>query len=143
MAAHDTAHPAASPPADSVPPTAPELAGVLAELRDREPLFHRPELGVAEQDLERQLAPDFFEVGASGRRYGRQHVKRALLERYAAGGDDPWETSGFHCRELGPGTYLLTYTLRQGDRVTRRSTVWRRAGGSWQVLYHQGTPVSG
>jgi hypothetical protein len=45
---------------------------------------------------------------------------------------------------LGPEFYLLTYTLRQPDRLTRRSTIWRRTeDGDWQIVFHQGTPVSG
>lgn len=126
-----------------MPPTDPALLGVLEELRAREPLFHRPELGTSAEDLDRQMAPDFWEVGASGARYDRDHVRAVLLRRYAAGGDDPWETSEFSCRALGEGTYLLTYLLRQGERRTRRATVWRRAAQGWQVLYHQGTPVAG
>lgn len=125
-----------------LPETDPALLGVLAELREREPLFHRPELGTGADDLERATAPDFWEVGASGRSYSREHVIRVLLERYAAGAEDEWETWDFHCREVGPGTYLLTYTLRQPGRVTRRLTAWRRAGAGWQALYHQGTPVT-
>ncbi|GAB7190108.1 hypothetical protein NUM3379_08140 [Kineococcus sp. NUM-3379] len=129
---------------DEPPPvTEPALLPVLAELRAREPLFHRPELGTGPEDLEEQMAPDFWEIGASGRRYGREVVKDALLRRWAEGGDDPWETTGFSCRALGPDTYLLTYTLRQEQRRTRRATVWRRAGQGWQVLYHQGTVVTG
>jgi hypothetical protein len=43
--------------------------------------------------------------------------------------------------EVAPGNYLLTYTLRQPGRVTRRATLWRRTGGGWQAIYHQGTVV--
>ncbi|WP_425433555.1 DUF4440 domain-containing protein [Kineococcus xinjiangensis] len=128
--------------AEPLPTTDPALLSVLAELRAREPLFHHPELGTSAEDLEQQMAPDFFEVGASGRRYSRDFVKDALLRRYAAGGEDPWETSDFHCRDLGRDTYLLTYALRQDQRLSRRVTVWRRAATGWQVLYHQGTLVT-
>ena len=46
-----------------------------------------------------------------------------------------------YCRQLGPDTYLLTYVLREGARITRRATVWRRTETTWQVVYHQGTIV--
>lgn len=122
--------------------THPELRDVLSQLSAREPLFHRPELGTSAEALEQQMAPEFWEVGASGRRYSRRHVKDVLLRRYAEGRDDPWETSDFHCQRLGPDTYLLTYTLRQAGRTTRRTTVWRRTTtGQWQAVYHQGTLV--
>ncbi|WUI13303.1 DUF4440 domain-containing protein [Kineococcus sp. NBC_00420] len=127
---------------ETPPATQPALLTVQAELQEREPIFHRPELGTSAEDLEQQMAPDFWEVGASGRCYSRHYVKDVLLRRYAAGEDDPWETSNFHCRDLGSSTYLLTYTLRQDRRLTRRVTAWRRAETGWQVLYHQGTIVT-
>ena len=64
-----------------------------------------------------------------------------LEERYRNPGPDPWETRGFHCLEIAPDNYLLTYTLVQDQRVTRRSTIWRRRDGAWRIVYHQGTIV--
>ena len=125
------------------PVTEPHLQPVLRELRDREPVFHRPELGTTADDLERQMAPGFFEVGASGRLYSRAYVLATLLARYARGAEDEWRAFEFHCRAVGPDTYLLTYLLEQGDRRSRRVTAWRRTDGQWQVLYHQGTLVTG
>jgi hypothetical protein len=61
--------------------TDPALADVLAELRDREPLFHRTELGTRAQALDQHMAPGFWEAGASGRRYSRQHVLEVLVRR--------------------------------------------------------------
>jgi hypothetical protein len=122
--------------------TEPRLLGVLEELRAREPLFHRPELGTTREDFDRQMAPDFFEQGASGRRYSREFVLSMLVDRWSRPHDDPWETSDFHCRELGDAHYALTYSLRQKDRVTRRLTLWRRTEVGWEALYHQGTLVT-
>lgn len=127
--------------------TDPALKGVLAELAAREPLFHRRELGTSFADFERQTAPDFWEVGALGRQYSRELVWDTLEERYAKDPHDEaetegWEADDFRCREAGPGTYLLTYRLAQGYRVTRRLTVWQRTATGWRALYHQGTVVS-
>jgi hypothetical protein len=58
------------------------LQGVLSELIRREPLFHRPEFGTTRADFEAMTAPDFWETGASGRRYSRAHVLDVLEERY-------------------------------------------------------------
>jgi hypothetical protein len=120
-----------------------DLAGVLAELVAREPIFHRPELGTSRTDFEEMTADDFWEVGASGAVYDREVVWDVLEGRYAADEPDEWDTGEFAIRALSDSVYLLTYVLTQGERVTRRATVWRRAGGSWQIVYHQGTVVSG
>jgi hypothetical protein len=126
-----------------LPPSDPDLLEVLDELLALEPLFHRPEsTGTSRAAFERGTAPDFWETGASGRRYGRETVWAELARRYAETARDPWEVSEPRCRALGPGVVLLTYTLRQDERVTRRATVWERPEGTWRIAYHQGTEVS-
>ena len=123
--------------------TDPALQDVLSELSAREPIFHHPELCFSAADWDRQVAPDFWEVGASGRQYSRDAVLATIRARYEKGApEDPWESSAFLCQEIAPSTYLLTYDLRQGPRLTRRATLWRRSAAGWQILYHQGTVVS-
>lgn len=122
--------------------TSSELQEVLAELSAREPIFHRPELGISRADFEQMTSEDFWEVGASGRRYSRQFVLDELEKRFAVPHNDIWETCDFHCRKLGPDAYLLTYTLLQDHvRLTRRSTIWRRTDEGWKIVFHQGTVV--
>ena len=122
--------------------TAPKLEGVLAELSSREPIFHRPEHGTSRADLEKMTTEDFWETGASGRRYSRQFVLDELERRRDNPSADVWESSDFYCRRLAGDVYLLTYTLLQDNaRLTRRSTIWQRAADGWKVVYHQGTVV--
>ncbi len=121
--------------------TAPELLPVLQELMQREPIFHRPEFGRTRKDFEKMLAPEFWEVGASGRRYSRSFVLDCLEERYAKPFQDVWEIGDSHCVEIGADNFLVTYTLVQHGRTTRRSTIWRRCPEGWQIVYHQGTIV--
>jgi hypothetical protein len=123
-------------------PTAKSDRAVRDELEKREPLFHRAEFGTTRQDFERMMAPEFWEVGASGRRYGREFVLEALEERFTSQQHDVWNIEGFHCAQLATDLYLATYTLHQDLRVTRRSTIWRRTADGWQAVYHQGTPAS-
>jgi hypothetical protein len=132
--------------------TSPEETGVLRELMEREPIFHRAEHGTTRADFERMTAPDFWETGASGRRYSRAEVLDELERRYGGSGwqEDPWETSDFHCRRLAGEVFLVTYTLIQkqsagkqaaGPRTTRRATIWERTAEGWRIVYHQGTIV--
>jgi len=122
--------------------TAPEFEDVLAELSAREPIFHRPEFGTSRADFERMTVEDFWETGASGRRYSREFVLDELERRFSVPHDDVWQTRDFNCRKLAEDVYLLTYTLLQDrERVTRRATIWRRTADGWKVVYHQGTIV--
>jgi hypothetical protein len=122
--------------------TAPELWEVLAELSAREPIFHRPEFGTSRADFERMTLEDYWETGASGRRYSRKTVLDELEQRFSAPHEDVWETRDFYCRRLAEDTFLLTYTLLQDrKRLTRRATIWKRTADGWKIVYHQGTIV--
>ena len=52
----------------------PDLFPVLNELRNREPIFHTAQFGRTLEDFQRSTAQDFWEVGASGRRYSREFI---------------------------------------------------------------------
>jgi hypothetical protein len=123
--------------------TDPALLPVLAELRPLEPIFHTPEFGLEAADFDARMAPDYWEVGASGRRYSREFILQMLADAPPVNAATArWRASGHALRQLGPDTYLLTYSLRQGERLTRRSTIWEHSPQGWRILFHQGTIVS-
>jgi hypothetical protein len=68
--------------------TEPELLDILAELSSREPIFHRPEFGISRADFERMTADNFWETGASGRRYSRKFVLDTLESRHRTPHED-------------------------------------------------------
>ncbi|HWW99403.1 DUF4440 domain-containing protein [Collimonas sp.] len=117
------------------------LMDVQDELSAREPIFHRPEHGTTRADFELMMDAEFWEVGASGRRYSRAHVLDILEDRQAKPVEENWETRDFFCQEIAPDTYLLSYTLLQDSRTTHRATLWRRTSEGWNIIYHQGTIV--
>ena len=122
--------------------TEPGLEDVLAELSRLEPIFHWPPRNMTREQLLKSTAEDFWETGASGRRYSREFVMDELERRMSKTEPDVWQTSDFHCRQLAPDVYLLTYTLLQeGMRLTRRATIWQKTQEGWKIIYHQGTVV--
>jgi hypothetical protein len=117
---------------------------IVAELRSREPVFHNEPRDGGQEHLEAMTVADFFEIGASGRIYSREHVIERVLARHER--DEPvleHEIEEFFVREIGPNAYLATYTMQLPDgpatRTTRRASVWTDRSGHWQVIYHQGT----
>ena len=72
--------------------TSPELLAVLEELKLREPIFHHPEFGTTRRDYEAMTDPDFWEVGASGRRYSREFVLDTLENRAPDPEESTWLT---------------------------------------------------
>jgi aminoglycoside 6'-N-acetyltransferase len=120
-----------------------EFTSIFNQLVIREPIFHHPDqFGRTQQDILDMTCEGFWEVGASGNVYSREDVIDVLLKRY----NDPhyqdiWETKDFDLIEIAPNNYLITYVLIQGERITRRSTIWRKIQDKWKILYHQGTVI--
>ena len=134
--------PSASLSTEPVLITAAEHTAALEELQQREPVFHRPEFGTTRADFENIMDDAFWEIGASGRRYSREYVLDVLEARWRDPPLDRWEAYDFHCAEIAAGNYLLTYTLKQEDRLTRRTSIWRRTDAGWKIVFHQGTIVA-
>ncbi len=119
------------------------LERVTRELAAREPLFHRPEFGTSRADFEAMMADEFFEVGASGKKYPREFVLDALELRLRSPVDEELKVTDFACRRISKDIYLATYQLEQAhNRLSRRSTLWQQSAHGWKVLYHQGTLIS-
>ena len=118
------------------------MQNIFETLQRLEPVFHAacPQATVA--DFERLVAADFWEVGASGRIYDRQFALDTLKNRPAMPSAEMWQTSDYALKVLSEHTFMLTYTLRQPWRTTRRMTIWQQQDTQWQALYHQGTTVT-
>ena len=120
-----------------------QLDDVTRELAAREPVFHQPEFGTTRADFDRMMTDDFWEVGASGKKYSREFVLDTLEQRHKSSVPEHLVVSDFACRRVATDTYLVTYQLEQdGDRFSRRSTLWQHSPDGWKILYHQGTLIS-
>ncbi|WP_300345696.1 DUF4440 domain-containing protein [Nesterenkonia sp.] len=107
-----------------------------AELRLLDPQVRRNPAAVDEL-----LAPDFHEIGQSGRHWTREHILQAL----AAESDDDGaaDLSERQAQVLGAGLVLLTYRVSIGQRSSLRSSLWRIGPAGPAMVFHQGTPVHG
>ena len=105
MPAQDIAYPKHVPEMESTLTTDTELSEILAELSRREPIFHRPSWEQPAPISKKMALDDFWEVGASGRRYSRTDVLDELERRYSVRHADVWESSEFHRRRLAPDVY--------------------------------------
>jgi hypothetical protein len=130
----------APPPEDE-----PSLSGLLEILK-----FYRSEcvheFNLLGQRLSWFVIVQSFQIclRANRRRtshYSREYVSDELERRHAHPSEDEWQTRDFHCIEIAADNYLLTYTLIQGARVTRRSTIRRRTARGWKIVYRQGAVV--
>lgn len=119
----------------------PALAPMLDELQRLEDSYHAASAVASPEAFDRLVAPDFWEIGASGRRMSRAFARQVLAQRPGVPEPAMWQTDQHHLQRMDDRMWLLTYRLIQPGRITRRMTLWRREGDAWQVLFHQGTPV--
>ena len=115
---------------------------LLKELTSLEIFIHWPAIGTSKQILENLLDKNFWEVGASGKKYDREIVLNVLLERAQKENPEKWASENFQCTLLAENIYMLTYTNYQGERKTERVSIWKKIDSRFKLIYHQGTIVS-
>jgi ribonuclease HI len=114
---------------------------LVAILRDLEESLWREETRFDRAHMDSVLAPGFVEFGRSGRRYDRDAI--IAVEFQPIGARLPLED--FTVLFVRPDVALVTYVNEDeadGHRRSNRMSLWDRAGGRWQLLFHQGTPVA-
>lgn len=114
---------------------------IKQQLIELEQLLVQPATRLSAELLNRYLADDFYEIGASGRCFGKADVLTRL----------PTETppvitqQDFDCRVLADGLAQLTYraTIKRAENdavaYSIRSSLYRLNGEEWRMLFHQGT----
>jgi hypothetical protein len=95
----------------------------------------QPALRQAPSELAVLLADGFVEIGASGTIFDKAQVIRAL----ATESPRSFEFEDFRVVEVTADVMLATYRATSGQRTSLRSSLWRRDGGTWQLVFHQGT----
>ena len=112
------------------------------QVRQLEERLLRPEVRRSKVELAQLLADDFREFGSSGRVFDKQQIVDLLQDQPSY----QLSLHDFRAVTLGSDLVLATYraTCRAPDsnRTSHslRSSIWRKRGGRWQVVFHQGTP---
>lgn len=122
----------------------PELGdeSVFSTLKRLEESLYRPLTRFDREYMEELLAPDFIEMGTSGRIWTRGQIIRTTPVRIAA--KFPLPDFGVHL--VTNDVALVTYRSEMGvefKEAANRSSVWRRGrDGAWRLVFHQGTPTN-
>ena len=102
-----------------------------------------PEVRGTAELVDGLLDPEFVEVGSSGRRWDRPAIVAALASGEITD-TDPIEATEVAGVRLADDLVHVTYVSRRtGGAPVRRSSLWRRTGGTWRLYYHQGTVAAG
>ena len=76
--------------------------------------------------------------------YTKQDIIKALSNESTA---IRYEIKGFRANQIEQNIALVTYTAtkldseKQTEIRSARSSVWKKEGGKWKIIFHQGTPV--
>ena len=101
----------------------------------------RPSVRKSRRDLEALLADGFVEFASDGQAYDKEQVISALQHETLL----RRSISHFRINLLSNDIVLATYEVAREDSESRavvrslRSSVWRRTGNHWQLVFHQGT----
>jgi hypothetical protein len=116
---------------------------LLETIRALEESLWRSKTRFSRELMDKTFAEDFFEFGRSGRRYGRDEMffDKSAPEDINATLPLP----EFHARHITDDVVQVTYvsevvydgTILKGNR----SSIWSRTEGTWQLRFHQGTPI--
>jgi hypothetical protein len=115
-------------------PSAPDLERVVQLERELQTSACRADT----VRLRELLAPDFLEIGTSGRRWDLESTL-GLLDEEVADDSGVIEMTAVEVRALGPGVAQVFWDSQRAGRRARRASIWCERDGSWQQVFHQGT----
>lgn len=102
-----------------------------------------PEARTSPTRLNELLADDFREIASSGSVYTKDDCLRELPIESPR----KFKMSNFSVVELSDDSVLAMYTVEKVSSdgthlMSARSSIWKKNGKHWQMLFHQGTIIS-
>lgn len=89
-------------------------------------------------ELNKIIADEFIEFGSNGRVYNKEYV----LEHLPYESQRSFVIDDFQVMELSQDVMLATYIMTADSIQSFRSSIWKRSGGAWQMVFHQGTKIA-
>jgi glyoxylase I family protein len=113
-------------------------------LKGLEGSLHLRSIRESAQKLGELLADEFFKVGVSG----NIGTKQSIIEALQVESFSERSIYEFKLTMLAEGVALVTYCDHRQENKHRpaanslRSSIWKRFGAQWKMVFHQGTPLS-
>lgn len=113
----------------------------LATILDLERELQSSAARADEGRLRELLAPDFTEVGASGREWDRESILGMLREQSDDEAAPPIGIHDLRGRAIAPGIIRVSWDSSTGGSRARRTSIWCERDSGWQQVHHQGIPL--
>jgi hypothetical protein len=113
-------------------------------LKTLEEKLLNPDVRNSSSELAELLSDDFMEIGSSGKVYYKEEVINTLQKKIAC----TIIMENYNSIQLTTGIVLITYKAVKINEpgslriISSRSFIWQLSGNKWQIVFHQGTPVS-
>ena len=113
-------------------------AGILPKLIEAlERSLLDPYVRQSTEQLNKLIADDFYEIGASGKTYDKKNIlSRLPLEQ---NDDLLGKVIDFEIYQISENLIRANYTLEEKTRCTLRTSIWKRQHNNYQMIFHQGT----
>ena len=101
----------------------------------------KPEIRKDKKRLGELLADDFIEIAS----VGIILRKKDILKRLPREDKIKWKILNFQVKEISKDVVLVSYkaiknNLETGESVSSfRSSLWKKEGKNWRMVFHQGT----
>jgi len=109
-------------------------------IRAYEQRLLEPETRRSREEMLKYLADDFYEVGTSGRLFDLD----SILETMSTETERKLVMTEFIATAVAEDVILTTFRIIRYVKdletaSSRHSSVWKKRGNLWQMIYHQGT----
>ncbi|QJR13537.1 DUF4440 domain-containing protein [Usitatibacter palustris] len=90
------------------------------------------------------LSDDFVEIGSTGRMFNKSSIIGTMSSEVPV----QRGIASFKLHQIAEGVALVTYVAISGSgpneplRESMRSSVWKREGTEWRMVFHQGTLIA-
>jgi hypothetical protein len=112
---------------------------MATDILELEMELQTPACRADEARLRQLLAPDFVEIGASGRRWNLDGIVTMLRDESAGDGDEAVLPADVSARTLAQGVVQVFWESNKAGRRARRTSIWCERADGWRQVYHQGT----
>ena len=119
-----------------------EDSQIKEQLKSLEEKLLNPEVRKSVEEISQLLADDYTELGSSGKVYNKKDTIEALQKGLAG----QISAHDFKVNLLTLEVALVTYAAVRRDNSNNkisslRSSLWKKTGGNWQIVFHQGTVI--
>ena len=119
----------------------PRIQVLEEKIIELETRLFQADVRASAEELDKLLADQFYEIGASGEIYNKAQILENLVKlpevKITANEYDLVQMSS----EIVLVTYRALIRTEKEQRSSLRSSIWKFIENKWQMVFHQGTPA--